>query len=279
MKQVSTRKAGDHDPFSGHRRRQVGLLLILVLPAMGALSGCAGTGTHFPADGVVFPPHRLQPVQIALTAPLANTNLALVHENLKSWSEKPSQRIQLMSCTWDRGADGLTGLTVPGTEVHCFFFGRNPLTPAMEWLSCAEDTTGNTEFMLTATVAVDQARHRGWTHLVVPRELHYSRGVRDTTRLALDAVVAVIDVLDRSVVWTGPVTSDAYERDDFGNNDEATPPLTAYEVATYSWLLDLCDVLDRIRVRPPVDLAHLSLECQKPPPVFSLDESAAELEQ
>ena len=249
------------------------LVALVGLAALGGLVGCAGGGRTCTTDPCVFPPHRLQPVSVAITVPVQPLDLAASHQSLTDWNDSAAHRRQLMACVWATGAEGLTDLTVPGTELTCLFFQRSPLPAPGTWLAAGLDTTGTAVFELTDAGALGAARRRGWHHVVVPWELQLAAAPDDTTRWRLTAQVAVLDVLERRIVWQGQLDSDRH-RDDLKDADTGELALTAYETAAYGWLLDLCEVMDRMRIDPPDDHVALSALCREPPPIFSL--SAAE---
>ena len=251
---------------------------ILISGLTGGLAGCAGGRDIAAGAFAPFPPHRLRPISLAVTAPLQPVDFGPLHQSLQAWSGSGAERRRLVSCAWQTGAAGLTALAVPGTEIACFAFGRNPLPPTADWVAAATDTLGRTQLRLAGGAAVAQARHRGWTHLVVPRALDYGAPVGDAdgdgdgpdAELGLKALVAIVDVLEGAIVWQGRVDGRPWHRRELlARQEDAQPPLTPYERATYAWLLALFDTLERIRLDTAAGAPDLRLLCQKPEPLLA----------
>ena len=250
------------------------LLAVLGLPvSLLLLGGCAGS--RFSGDpGIVFPPAQMRPVHLAITPPVAPLDLGPVHASLASFDDSAAMRRRLMRCAWQSGAQALAEHAIPGTEISTHITGRWPLARTATWLSSSLDTTGTRHFELSDGAPVEYARRHDISHLVVPQKLHYFQPAgADSGALLLTATVAVIDVLEQQVVWSGPLSSDPADLRIFAGIE---PAMTPYEQATYAWLLALFRTFDRIEVWPDEDLTGLSLRCHEPPPVFDWPEESAE---
>lgn len=249
---------------TSHTRRTGCALTLLIL-----LGGCAAQRPHGD-PGIIFPPAQMRPVHVALTPPVTPLDVAPLHASLADFAASEAMRRRLMRCAWQNGAASLTEHAIPGTEISTHITGRWPLARTATWLDSSVDTTGTRHFQLTDAAPVEYARRHDISHLVVPQKLHYYRPAEaDSGALLLTANVAVIDVLEQRVVWSGSLSSEPEDLHIFAGVE---PAMTAYEQATYAWLLTLFRTFDRIEVWPEEDLTGLSLRCHEPPPVFDWPE-------
>jgi len=228
----------------GRYRRisQVSVLAVLgVVLALG-LAGCAGTPR---SDlGPVFPPHPLRPLRLAIAPPLETFDLGVLHESLTGWSPRASERWHLIRCTWQEGVPTLANLAWPATEMSAVIMVRWPLGPSRNWCEFAGDDPDSLIFTLTADKPVDYARRRGLSHLLVPRSLVYELAIDDgDSVLVLWSDLAIVDIIEGRVVWTGRVGA---RREDVRLFRDIEPDLTGFERATYAWLVDLARVFERM---------------------------------
>ena len=240
------------------------LLLLLLFPVTACTTGRQGSlGT----DATVFPPDQLLPLKIAITKPLQPVDLQDGHRSLLSWNESPGQRRQLMNCTWKDGLANFMRLMVPGTEVVYLGAGRDPLAAVGPGVSSRQDSLGATTFSLDVLSAVDVARHRGWSHLVVPENLNFQFDA-EKQNLVLACPAAIIDVQERRIVWQGNLDSRQVRARQLGSDDSTSPSLTRFETTSYLFVLDLMKVLNRQLNTPPASRNLLASPCQDPPPLL-----------
>jgi hypothetical protein len=215
----------------------------------------------------------MRPVRIVLTPPLEPFPLAEIHASLAEYDDRASARRQLIRCAWQQGASLLADQAIPGTEVATHLFGRWPLGASDDWLICGSDSLGRWQCEVSDDWAVDFARRHDISHLAVPRRFRYTQpDSADSSTWQLVAEVAVVDVLERRVVWSGPVVSNLQDLAIF---DGLTPQLTAVEKATYAWLVTLFRTFDRIEAWPNEDLDVLARCCHELPPVFDWPKAEA----
>jgi len=262
--------------------RLFGLICLISSIGLAAgLTGCASAPYHGD-DGQVWPPAQMRPVRIAVAPPieplsisplyesLAGHGSRAAHETITAQAALTAEHRSLTRCAWQQGAALLAQQAIPGTEISTHLFGRWALGPSDRWVSCTTDSLGGWTCTLTDQQVVDFARRNDISHLVVPRRLTcFTPDPADSSVILLAADVAVIDPLEQRVVWSGPVTADPQDLRAF---DGLTPSLTVFEQATYTWLVALFRVFDRIEVWPEEDLGTLARCCQELPPVFDWPE-------
>jgi hypothetical protein len=215
----------------------------------------------------VFTPDPMLPLRISLTNPLVPFSHESGHKALQSWNESPGKRRKLMQCTWQQGLENLMATMVPGTELLFLGEGRDPLAAVGSGVSAGVDSLGKVNFTLVGKSAIDVARHQGWTHMVVPRQLDYVREEGEK-ELFLACSVAIIDVQEQRIVWQGVVDSRKIPPGILGDNRERKPELTLYEETTYRFILDLSRVLDRRLLPGPENRNALASPCQDRPPLL-----------
>ena len=250
--------------------RLFGLICLISSIALAAgLTGCASAPYHGD-DGQVWPPAQMRPVRIAVAPPIEPLSISPLYESLAGHGSRATERRSLTRCAWQQGAALLAQQAIPGTEISTHLFGRWALGPSDRWVSCITDSLGGWTCTLTDQQVVDFARRNDISHLVVPRRLTcFTPDPADSSVILLAADVAVIDPLEQRVVWSGPVAADPQDLRAF---DGLTPSLTVFEQATYTWLVALFRVFDRIEVWPEEDLGTLARCCQELPPVFDWPE-------
>jgi hypothetical protein len=205
---------------------------------------------------------------VAIAPPVQPLDLGVLHASLVEWSDLASERRRLVACTWQEGVPLLAELAWPATELSAVVMARWPLGPTEQWCDFTVPASDSLACQLTAEQPLDYARRRGLSHLVVPRALVYGDVVDDAdTLLQLAVDVAVVDVLERSVVWLGRVTS---RPEDLRRFRDLDPDITAFERATYAWLVDLARVFARTETWPAREegLRSVALRCHDPSPVF-----------
>ncbi len=238
--------------------------LLMALPIM--LAACA-SGPQMESQTRIFPPSPLMPLEVVITQPLVPFSYQASHEALEDWNESPSQRRRLMSCVWLGGLQNMTEMMIPGTNFTALPSARNPLSAMGSPVESIVDSLGQVTFQLSGHSAIDLARRRGWTHLVVPYDLHYQADEKKKT-LSLETTAAIIDVLEQKIVWQGTIDSKQIAEKKLGSDGKQLPALTPYEATTYRFILDLARILDR-RLAPRPDTRHqLAAPCQDPPPLL-----------
>ncbi len=230
------------------------------------LAGCAGTGRNTGED-TVFPPSQLLPLEVAIAPPLVSFSHETSHQILETWNSSGGQRRLLMQCTWDEGLDNFVHSMIPGTEVFFLGSGRNPLAATGTGVRAEEDSLGRMHFTLESPSALDLARSRGWTHLVVPGDLHYQAGEKNDDPI-LKSSVAIIDILEQRIIWQGEISSENVPEKLLGANDELLPALTSYESCTYRFILDLARVMNRRLGEKPESRHQFAQICQNLPPLL-----------
>ena len=241
-------------------------ILKLLLVAIATLLSACAAGPQLPHQQV-FPPSTLLPLNVAITKPLVPFSHEMGHEALETWNDSPGQRRLLMQCVWQDGLQNLVQRRIPGTKITHLGAGRDPLEAVGPGVKAELDTLQQVHFTLEGTSALDVARHRGWTHLVVPNDVQYFME-KDGEYLVLTAAAAIIDVLERRIVWQGIIDSRKISAQNLGSDDSAQPALTEYEAVTYRFVLDLAQILGR-RLNPKPDSRHdLARPCQAPPPLL-----------
>ncbi len=244
-------------------RITVGVLLLLLPILACAPGGQVGLDN----ENRVFPPDRLLPLRLAIATPLVPFSHAAGHQALIDWDESPGQRRLLMNCTWKEGLRNFVRIMVPGTEIFYLGAGRDPLAAVSSPALTETDTLGTVKFSLNGRSALDVARHRGWTHLVVPEHLEYQ--LTDAGKdLALISSAAIIDVQEQRIVWQGVIDSRRVSAKELGSKDSLQPALTAYETTTYCYILDLVQILNRQLNAKPQSRHQLASPCQDPPPLL-----------
>lgn len=230
---------------------------------IAGLIGCASAPYHGD-EGRLWPPAQMRPVTIAVAPPID------VQSVERLYTERTAAGEALARCVWQEGATLLAQQAIPGTEISTHLFGRWALGPSAGWLDC--NGAGSTwRCTLTDQEVVDFARRHEISHLVVPHRFSITIPDRaDSSAIVLTAEVAVVDPLERKVIWTGTV---AGSREDLHAFADLTPALTPLERATYTWLVALFRSFDRIEVWPEDDLTDLALCCQDPPPLFDWPEA------
>ena len=236
------------------------------------LVGCASSGKRTGSNEDLFPPNPFLPLSIALVPPLSLSQTDAAETSLAAWHSSPARRQLLRDCVWTEGAAALASLTTPATAVTSLLPEINPLGPTPEWVNGRPDSLQGLRFVLRDRDVLDQARFRQWSHLVVPGRILYAPAAHDSTQLVLSATVAVIDVLEKEIVWQGEVRACSQDLPCGRPGPDGPPPLTAYERATYAWWLELFEVFGRMQYTDSKGLEELGLRCQEPGPVFSLGE-------
>ena len=242
------------------------LLYILLTGLLFMLAACAA-GPQPDAEHQVFPPPSLLPLDLAITQPLVPFSHQASHEALESWNRSPGQRRMLMRCVWLEGLINLTQTMIPGTTITYLGIGKDPLAAVGPGVEAQTDSLGKATFNLQGHSTLDLALRRGWTHLIVPYDLQYSEN-ENGKGAELAATVAIVDVLEKRIVWQGIVDSRHGSPGDLGADDSTAPALTSYETATYLFILDLASIMGR-RLSPKPDSRHqLAPPCQDPPPLL-----------
>lgn len=239
---------------------------ILMMGLLVLLTACSA-GPKVDPLTQVFPPSSLLPLDVAITQPLVPFSFQSSHEALEAWEDSPSRRRMLMKCVWQDGLQNMTQMMIPGTSLTYLGSGRDPLAAAGPVAEAQADSLGRIKFLFSGNSAVDVARHRGWTHLVVPYELRYSEAEKGQN-LVLKTEVAIVDVLERRIVWQGVIDSSEIAPGDLGRNDSLKPALTSYESATYRFFLDLAHIMGRRLSSKPESRHQLAAPCQDPPPLL-----------
>ena len=215
----------------------------------------------------VFPPSSLLPLEVAIAQPLVPFSYQTSHEALQQWKDSASRRRMLMSCVWQDGIQNMAQTMVPGTNFTYLGSGRDPLAAVGPGVEAQADSLGQITFLMSGHSAVDLARRRGWTHLVVPYELEYFEDEKQEG-LVLAADVAVVDVLEQRIVWQGTVDSREISEGKLGADDSLLPALTDYESVTYRFILDLSRIMGRRPGSKPDSRHQLAPPCQDPPPLL-----------
>ncbi len=232
------------------------------------LLACApGSRINIGEDHRIFPPEQLLPLKIAISTPLNPVSFIIGHESLTPWSDSPGQRRILMNCTWNDGLTNFVKTMIPGTEVIYLGSARNPLSAVGSGVEASTDTLGNVLFQVENTSALDVARHRGWTHLVVPDSLNYLF-TDDGDELVLYSNVAILDAQEQQIVWQGLVDSREISANKLGPDDSKQPALTKYEATTYRFILNLVETMNRQLNDRPDSRHQLASPCQDKPPLL-----------
>jgi hypothetical protein len=235
---------------------------------VAGLGGCASAPYHGD-EGRPWPPAQMRPVSIAIAPPIDAASVDHLFGGRSPYGGESRANEAMVRCIWQEGAALLAEQAIPGTAISTHLFGRWALGPSDRWLDCTGDA-GGWRCTLTDEQAVDFARRHEISHLVVPHRFRVTTPDRaDSTVLLLSADVAVVDPLERKVIWNGAVTG---SREDLRAFDGLTPALTPLERAAYTWLVALFRVFDRIEVWPEEDLGVLVRCCQDPPPLFDWPE-------
>jgi hypothetical protein len=246
-----------------------------LLASAAGLAGCGGTVPQ-PDLEPIFPPHPWRPLRVAIAPPHEPLDLGRLHAALADWSDRPSERRRLAACTWQEGLPTLASVAWPATELSAIVLGRWPLGPTDGWCEFSTAGTDTLTCRLTREQPLAYARQRGLSHLVVPRGLSYAPDAADQdSTLLLSCGLAVVDVVEGAVVWTGRV---AARREDVKRFQDLDPDLTAFERATYAWLVELARTFARIETwpQPNAGLRAVALSCHERPRVFVPPEDAAE---
>ena len=230
------------------------------------LAGCAGTGRNTNEDKV-FPPSQLLPLKVAIAPSLVSFSHETSHQILEAWNASGGQRRLLMQCTWGEGLDNFVNSMIPGTEVFFLGSGRNPLAATGTGVRAEEDSLGRMQFTLESRSALDLARSRGWTHLVVPGDLQYRAGDGNDDPVLISSV-AIIDILEQRIIWQGEINSENVSEKFLGPNDDLLPTLTSYESCTYRFILDLARVMNRRLGEKSESRHQFARICQDPPPLL-----------
>lgn len=233
---------------------------IITLVMVIFLTACA-PGPRTPDLHQVFPPSPLLPLNIAISSPIVAPSHGPGHEALASWDESPGKRRLLMRCAWQEGLKIMTESMIPGTEITFLGEGRNPLAAVGPGVQAEMDSLGNVHFFQANQSTIDLARHRQWTHLVVPYDLQYLFN-DDGDDFILKSPVAIVDVLEQRIVWQGTVSSEQIALKTLGGDDSTRPELTNYEGATYRFVLSLAEIMDRSLNPLPQSRHHWALPCQ-----------------
>jgi len=230
------------------------------------LSACAGNPSREPSHQA-FPPSSLLPLNVVISRPIAPAVHQADHEALEVFSESPGRRLLLMNCAWGDGLKNMVQMMVPGTQITYLGQDKNPLGAIGPGVLTQQDSLGRVHFSLDGHSTLDLARHRGWTHLVVPYDIRYLWS-EDGEYLALSTPAAIIDVLEQRIVWQGTIDSGKIPEKILGKDDSRRPPLTAYESTTYRFVLELSRIMNR-QLSPGPDSRHqLASPCQHPPPLL-----------
>ncbi len=216
----------------------------------------------------IFSPNPMLPLKVAITAPLIPATPVRGHQVLEDWNSSPGKRRLLMRCTWQEGLVNLLETMVPATEILFLGEGRNPLAALGPQVSATTDSLGKVRFTLEGKSALALARHRGWTHLVVPQSLNY---YLDDQRqdLVLSSAVAIVDVQEQAIVWQGIIDSRQVSASSLGPDRQQIPALTLYEETTYRYILDLMKIFDRQLNQKPQSRHDLASPCQDKAPLLA----------
>jgi len=240
----------------------IGLFFLMPLVAC-----TAGRQAGLSNENQVFPPDQMLPLRVAISRPMVEFSYETGHQVLKKWNESPGQRRMLMNCTWSEGLNNFVHMMVPGTEVSYLGAGRDPLSAVGYGVQVETDTLGIVTFSLDGRSALDVARHRGWTHLIIPEHLKYAIN-DDNDRLMLLAPVAIIDVQEQRIVWQGIVDSRHVSAKTLGADDGLQPALTSFESVSYLFLLDLMEIMNRQLNQKPQSRHQFASACQRPAPLL-----------
>lgn len=231
------------------------------------LACTAGRNAGLSNENQIFPPDQLLPLKIAIARPIVNITHEVAHQSLEQWEPSPGQRRMLMNCTWNEGLINFVEQMVPGTKLFYLGAGRDPLSAVGSGVQVKTDSLGVVAFKLEEHSALDVARHRGWTHLVVPEHFNFEFE-NEGQDLILFVPVAIIDVQERRIVWQGTVDSRQISPKDLGADDELQPALTSYEATSYRFVLDLMEILNRQLNDRPQSRHQFASVCQKPAPLL-----------
>ncbi len=237
------------------------LALALLLPMLACSSG---RQVGLDNENQVFPPDQLLPLRVAVATPLTPNTHVAGHEALIDWNESPGQRRMLMNCAWAEGLQNFVRVLVPGTEVFYLGAGRDPLAAVGNGVLTETDSLGVVTFLLDGRSALDVARHRGWTHLVILEHMEYGFDGEGKS-LFLATPAAIIDVQEQRIVWQGILDNRHIQNKELGADDSRLPALTSYESTTYRFILDLAEVMNRQLNAKPESRHLLAGPCQEPP--------------
>lgn len=240
---------------------QINMLLWALL-----LAACA---PNHPIENThqAFPPSPLLPLNVVLTRPMLPVVHQADHEALQEFNKSPGRRHLLMNCVWQDGLANMVKMMIPGTKISFLGQGKNPLEAVGPSVQVAVDSLGQVNFHLDGYCAIDLARSRGWTHLIVPYALQYFWD-KDEESLVLETPVAIIDILEKRIVWQGIIDSKKTSEKILGQDDARRPALTPYEETTYRFVLQLAQVMKRQIVSGPYSKHELATPCQDPPPLL-----------